>query len=96
MLCRFGSFRLYRRALLSSGGRLRRISGKRHHVDLHRALRIGVVSLICTLSLALFENSHYSGRGVQQMYTQLPKASRAGHADQLASAASFDDLSYFH
>ena len=45
MLCRLEFFRLYRRTLLSSGGRQKSphiLSGKRHHVDLDRAFGIGV------------------------------------------------------
>ena len=41
-MCRLEFFGLYRRALLSSGGRLRRESRERRHIDLDRALGIGV------------------------------------------------------
>ena len=41
-LCRLEFFKLHRRALLISGGRLRRESGHRRHIDLDRALGVGV------------------------------------------------------
>ena len=42
LMGRLEFFRLHRRTLVSSGGRLRRVSGDRRHVDLDRALGISV------------------------------------------------------
>ena len=62
MLCRLEFFGLHRRALLSSGGRLRRVSGERHHVDLDRALGIGgaVTNLLHALPRPKLNNSYQS------------------------------------
>ena len=84
-MCRFKFFGLHRHALLSSGGCLRRISGNRNHVDLDRALGIGVTftNLLHALQAALFLKTLITMGGECSRFTVLPKASRAGHADQL-------------
>ena len=55
------------RAPSSSGRRLRRVSGKRHHVDLDRTLGIGgaVTNLLHVLPRPKLNNSYQRGRGVQ-------------------------------
>ena len=62
MLCRLEFFQLHRRALRSSGDRLRRVSGERHHVDLGRALGIGVAftNLLHALPRPKLNNSYQS------------------------------------
>ena len=75
MLCRLEFFGLHRRALLSRSDCLRHVSGKRHHVDLDRALGIGgaVTNLLHALPRPKLNNSYQSERGAQQMDSLCPR-----------------------